>query len=122
MRRVGALRDQLAPAAKASPSIIDVHTHFYDASKPWPGPHEALLYRTVLPADFMSVASPVGVTGTVVVAATNCCADITNAPADSLCKCFCDSCPVSESGNRKHKGALPRQWAVCRRARLPLHR
>ena len=70
MRRVGALRDQLAPAAKASPSIIDVHTHFYDASKPWPGPHETLLYRTVLPADFMSVASPVGVTGTVVVAAS----------------------------------------------------
>ena len=34
MRRVAALRDQLAPAAKASPSIIDVHTHFYDASKP----------------------------------------------------------------------------------------
>ena len=65
MRRVGALRAPLAPAAKASPSIIDVHTHFYDSSKPWPGPHETLLYRTVLPADFMSVASPVGVTGAV---------------------------------------------------------
>jgi len=53
--------------------IIDTHTHFYDPHRPegcpWPSPKEELLYRTVLPEHFREVASPHGVTGTVVVEA-----------------------------------------------------
>lgn len=54
--------------------IIDTHTHFYDPSRPqgvpWPPPENQLLYRTVLPADFVAVAAPHGVTKTVVVEAS----------------------------------------------------
>jgi len=54
--------------------IIDTHTHFYDPSRPegvpWPAPANQLLYRTVLPADFVAVAAPHGVTKTVVVEAS----------------------------------------------------
>jgi len=63
----------LARAAAASP-IIDTHTHFYDPSRPqgapWPPKTDPLLYRTVLPADWRKVASPHGLTGTVVVEAS----------------------------------------------------
>ena len=55
--------------------IIDTHTHFYDPSRPegcpWPPPDNELLYRTVLPGHFREVASPHGVTGTVVVEAAS---------------------------------------------------
>lgn len=55
--------------------IIDTHTHFYDPFRPegcpWPGPDNELLYRTVLPEHFKRVASPHGVTGTVVVEAAS---------------------------------------------------
>ena len=51
----------------------DTHTHFYNPHRPegcpWPSPEEELLYRTVLPEHFREVASPHGVTGTVVVEA-----------------------------------------------------
>ncbi len=54
--------------------IVDVHTHFYDPSRPagvpWPPEDNELLYRTVLPGDFLEVAEPVGVTATVVVEAS----------------------------------------------------
>lgn len=53
--------------------IIDTHTHFYDPSRPqgvpWPAKGTPL-YRTVLPADFMALAQPHGVAGTVVVEAS----------------------------------------------------
>lgn len=53
--------------------IIDTHTHIYDPSRPegvpWPPEDDELLYRTVLPEHFLEVASPHGVTGTVVVEA-----------------------------------------------------
>ena len=53
--------------------IIDSHTHFYDPTRPlgvpWPQKGSPL-YRTVLPADFQRVATPLGVTATVVVEAS----------------------------------------------------
>jgi len=55
--------------------IIDTHTHFYDPSRPqgvpWPTPDNPLLYRPVLPEQWKALALPVGVTGTVVVEASN---------------------------------------------------
>lgn len=61
-----------APAAAAS-RIVDTHTHFYDPSRkqgvPWPGKNSPL-HRTVMPADWKEVASPLGVTDTVIVEAS----------------------------------------------------
>lgn len=57
------------PAAR----IIDTHTHFYDPTRPggvsWPKAGTKL-YRTVLPADWLAVATPLGVKETVVVEAS----------------------------------------------------
>jgi len=54
--------------------LIDAHTHFYDPSRPqgvpWPSPKDAHLYRTVLPEHFKALAIPEGVTGTIVVEAS----------------------------------------------------
>ncbi|TWU45313.1 Amidohydrolase [Novipirellula aureliae] len=53
--------------------VIDTHTHFYDPTRPqgvpWPGPKTSL-YRTVLPEDFLTVTSPLGIRETVVVEAS----------------------------------------------------
>lgn len=53
--------------------IIDTHTHFYDPTRPegvpWPTKGTPL-YRTVLPADFIALAQPHGVAGTVIVEAS----------------------------------------------------
>jgi len=58
----------------AAPGILDTHTHFYDPARPqgvpWPDRGDAVLYRTVMPAEFKALASPLGVTGTVVVEAS----------------------------------------------------
>lgn len=58
----------------AEPAIIDTHTHFYDPSRPqgvpWPPAKDELLYRTVLPDEFVRLAGPLGVTGTIVVEAS----------------------------------------------------
>ena len=55
-------------------NIIDAHTHFYDPTRPegvtWPN-KKSPLYRKVMPRDFLHVASPFGVTGTVVVEASS---------------------------------------------------
>lgn len=54
--------------------IIDAHTHCYDPSRPqgvpWPKPSDEFLYRTVLPEHYKAVAAPEGVTGTVVIEAS----------------------------------------------------
>ena len=54
--------------------IIDTHTHFYDPARPqgvpWPSPDDAFLYRRVLPENYTVLAMPEGVTGTVVVEAS----------------------------------------------------
>ncbi|MCC6858902.1 MAG: amidohydrolase family protein [Bryobacterales bacterium] len=66
----------LADAAPKPPAtrIVDVHTHFYDPTRPqgvpWPGKQEPILYRPSLPGRFMEVAGPLGVTDTVVVEAS----------------------------------------------------
>ena len=61
-----------APAP--SPGIIDTHTHFYDPTRPqgvpWPPKNDSILYRPVLPEEFLKLAQPFGVTGTVVVEAS----------------------------------------------------
>lgn len=57
-----------------SPEVIDCHSHFYDPMRPqgvpWPGRNETQLYRRVLPPDYITLAKPLGVTGTVVVEAS----------------------------------------------------
>lgn len=54
--------------------MIDTHIHIYDPSRPegvsWPPPENKLLYRTVLPEQAKAVATPEGVTGMIVVEAT----------------------------------------------------
>ena len=54
--------------------MIDTHTHFYDPTRPqgvpWPPKDNKLLYRTVLPAHYKTLAEPEGVTGTIVVEAS----------------------------------------------------
>jgi len=54
--------------------IIDTHTHFYDPARPqgvpWPSKEDEVLYRTVLPGHYKALAIPQGVTGTVVVEAS----------------------------------------------------
>ena len=55
--------------------IIDTHTHFYDPTRPqgvpFPPADNALLYRPVLPHHCIALAAPHGVTGTVVVEASD---------------------------------------------------
>ncbi len=55
--------------------IIDTHIHIYDPSRPegvpFPPPDNKLLYRPVLPQHAKAEAEPEGVTGTVIVEATD---------------------------------------------------
>lgn len=61
-------------AAETPLGIIDTHTHFYDPARPegvpWPAQTDALLHRTVLPAEWEALVAPHGVVGTVVVEAS----------------------------------------------------
>lgn len=54
--------------------IIDTHTHSYDPTRPegvpWPNPGDEVLYRRVLPEDYKALAAPQGVSGTIVVEAS----------------------------------------------------
>ena len=63
-----------APLRGAADEIIDTHTHFYDPARPqgvpWPPAKDELLYRTVLPDEFVRLAGPLGVTGTIVAEAS----------------------------------------------------
>jgi predicted TIM-barrel fold metal-dependent hydrolase len=62
-----------AKPAAAMP-IIDTHIHFYDPRRkegiPWPPSTDTVLYKPVLPPLFVSTATPVGVTGAVVIEAS----------------------------------------------------
>jgi len=55
-------------------TVIDAHTHFYEPTRPegvpWPPHDDKLLYRRVLPRDYLAVPVPKPVTGTVVVEAS----------------------------------------------------
>jgi len=57
-----------------APEILDTHTHFYDPTRPqgvpWPPKDDPILYRPVYPAEWKSLAAPLGVTHTVVVEAS----------------------------------------------------
>ncbi|MFY7953952.1 MAG: amidohydrolase family protein, partial [Armatimonadaceae bacterium] len=59
---------------KPAIEIIDAHTHFYDPTRkegvPWPGKGDKLLYRPVLPDEFVKLTAPLKVVGTVVVEAS----------------------------------------------------
>jgi len=64
----------LTAGAEEQPiDTVDCHTHFYDPTRengvPWPGKGTPL-YRTVLPADWLKVAAPLGIHKTVVVEAS----------------------------------------------------
>ena len=54
--------------------IIDTHTHFYNPTRPqgvpWPPQGEPTLYRPILPAEYIAMTRPLGVTGTVIVEAS----------------------------------------------------
>jgi len=54
--------------------IVDTHIHVYDPSRPqgvpWPRPQDEFLYRTVMPEHYKAVAEPEGVTGAVIVEAS----------------------------------------------------
>lgn len=56
------------------PALIDTHTHFYDPRRPqgvpWPPRNDSVLYRPVHPPEFLGLAVPLGVRGTVVVEAS----------------------------------------------------
>lgn len=57
-----------------SGTILDTHTHFYDPRRPggiaWPPKDDPLLHRPVLPAEFETIARPLGIAGTVIVEAS----------------------------------------------------
>lgn len=69
-----ALAAQGVEQVKDAVGAIDTHTHFYNPERkqgvPWPNPADKLLYRPVFPAEFVKLAAPHGVTGTVVVEAS----------------------------------------------------
>ena len=54
--------------------IVDTHIHLYDPTRPqgvpWPPKNDSLLYRRVLPENFVDLVRPLGITGTVVVEAS----------------------------------------------------
>lgn len=66
------------PAAITPSQVVDTHTHFYDPSRPegvpWP-PSNSSLWKTVLPADWLAVAQPLGIQHTIAVEASQWVAD-----------------------------------------------
>lgn len=59
--------------------IIDTHIHLYDTTRkdgvPWPPANDQVLYKPHLPKEFKQVAQPAGVTGVVIVEASDRLAD-----------------------------------------------
>ena len=74
IERQSETRDSKPNIKEGQPMIIDTHTHFYDPTRPegvpWPDPNDKVLYRRVLPVDYKALAIPQGVSGTVVVEAS----------------------------------------------------
>lgn len=70
----GAAAASNARGANAPSTIIDAHAHFYDPSRPggvpWPPKEDALLYRTVLPAEYRRLTAPLGIRGVIEVEAS----------------------------------------------------
>ncbi len=72
----------LASSSRAQPPIypdvdhlIDTHIHLYDTTReggvPWPPPSDKVLYKPHLPAEFHQVSKSAGVTGVVIVEASD---------------------------------------------------
>ncbi len=63
--------DRPLPSVK---HMIDTHIHLYDTTRekgvPWPPENDAVLYKPHLPAEFKAVSEPTGLTGVVVVEAS----------------------------------------------------
>ena len=55
--------------------MIDTHIHLYDSSRkegiPWPPKNDQVLYKPHLPAEFLKVSKPSGLTGVVIVEASD---------------------------------------------------
>ena len=55
--------------------MIDTHIHLYDPRRPdgipWPRAHDKVLYKPHLPAEFKKVSQPTGLTGVVIVEASD---------------------------------------------------
>ena len=64
----------LARAAAPATRIIDTHTHFYDPTRPggtpWPPKDDKILYRAVLPPEYVAMTKALGITGTIEVEAS----------------------------------------------------
>lgn len=64
----------LSHAAEARPRILDTHVHFWDPARPegiaWPKPDDKLLYRRILPADYVAALGGTKVDGVIVVEAS----------------------------------------------------
>lgn len=60
--------------AAVSHPVIDTHAHFYDPSRsqgvPWPPKGDKVLYRTVLPDEYIRITKPLGITGVIEVEAS----------------------------------------------------
>ncbi len=67
-------RGRAAEAEADRPPFIDTHVHFYDPTRPegvpWPGKHDPLLYRVVLPEGWDKLVAPLGPAGAIVVEAS----------------------------------------------------
>lgn len=74
MENPGETRNSIPNIKEWQPMIIDTHTHSYDPTRPegvpWPNPGDEVLYRRVLPEDYKALAAPQGVSGTVIVEAS----------------------------------------------------
>jgi L-fuconolactonase len=62
-------------ASAAAPArIVDTHTHFYDTARPggvpWPPKEEKILFRPVLPAEYVRMTKALGIVGTIEVEAS----------------------------------------------------
>ena len=64
-----------SPLNAAAPfPIVDTHVHFYDPSRPqgvpWPPKDDKVLYRAVLPDEYIRITKPLGITGVIEVEAS----------------------------------------------------
>jgi predicted TIM-barrel fold metal-dependent hydrolase len=70
----GAALASAASLPAAVPQIIDTHIHLYDPTRPqgvpWPPGTDPLLYQPMLPGAYAALVRPLGVTGAVVVEAS----------------------------------------------------
>ena len=68
-------QDVKTPPLPAVKHLIDTHIHLFDPNRPkgipWPPSDDKVLYKPHLPAEFSGLAKPAGVTGVVIVEASD---------------------------------------------------